>query len=189
MSGGWQDFKHTMKTSKFMYYMHDGPRAFSFELAGPVSAHDAKELEQAWRTASSVIGDRVLVVDLSFVTQIDDAGRDLMRRWHHNGAALVANSASSRLLAESIIGTPLPVAKPAPAQTYEPFFMQLTRRAAMLAAVIFVTLLRPVPVAADAVPGYWQGAEAPTAMVRHMSIRGTKSPLISPLFERQIFGA
>jgi ABC-type transporter Mla MlaB component len=132
-----------MKKSDFTYYMHDGPAAFSFELAGTISPDDAVELEQAWRTASSTIGDRVLVVDLSFVTRIDEAGRDLLRRWHEHGARLVANSPTARLLAESIIGAPLPAAASAPAPTYAPFFTQLTRRSTTFLIAILLTLLHP----------------------------------------------
>ena len=123
--------------------MHDGPAAFSFELAGAFSVGDAVELEQAWRTASSTIGDRILVVDLSFVSQIDEAGRDLLRRWHEQGARLVANSPTARLLSESIIGAPLPAAEPAPAPTYAPFFAQLTRRSTTFLIAILLTLLHP----------------------------------------------
>jgi ABC-type transporter Mla MlaB component len=132
----------TMRTSDFTYYMHDGPSAFSFELAGTISPDDAAELEQAWRTASSAIGDRMLVVDLSFVTQIDEAGRDLLRRWHEHGATLVANSPTARLLAESIIGAALPAAA-AHAPTYLPFFRQVARRVAAL--LIVVLLISPHP--------------------------------------------
>ena len=131
--------------------MHDGPAAFSFELAGTISPDDAVELEQAWRTASSTIGDRVLVVDLSFVTRIDEAGRDLLRRWHEQGARLVANSPTARLLAESIIGTPFPAAASAPAPTYAPFFTQLTRRSTTLLIVILLTLLHPATASAGVV--------------------------------------
>ena len=116
-----------MKKSDFTYYMHDGPAAFSFELAGTISPDDATELEQAWRTASSVIGGRILVVDLSFVTRIDEAGQNLLRRWHEQGAKLVAKSQSARLLVESIIGAPLPAAA-THVPTYAPFFTHLTRR-------------------------------------------------------------
>src|SRR5258706_5060699 len=67
LSAPWK--KLTMKNSTFTYYMHDGLAAFSFELAGTLSADDAMELEQAWHTASSTIRDRILIVDLSFVTR------------------------------------------------------------------------------------------------------------------------
>src|SRR5262249_32389212 len=63
------------------YYMHDGASSFRFELAGALTAEDAKSLEQAWITASSVLGDRALVVDLTFVTDLDPAARDLLKRW------------------------------------------------------------------------------------------------------------
>jgi hypothetical protein len=42
------------------YYMHDGPSAFRFELAGQLDSNDAARLEQDWHTASSTIGDRTL---------------------------------------------------------------------------------------------------------------------------------
>src|SRR5712691_9756298 len=124
-----------------IYYMHDGSAAFSFELAGTISDDDAAELEQAWRTASSVIEDRILVVDLSFVTQIDAAGRDLLRHWHENGAKLVANTPTARSLAESILGALIPAVAPAHPPTYQPFFTHITRRAATVITVILLTLL------------------------------------------------
>jgi hypothetical protein len=94
--------------SPFSYYMHDGPTAFSIELAGVLAAEAAKKLEQDWRSAAEVIGEKELVVDLSYVTEIDPLGRQLLLRWRRNGATFVANKPESRALAESIIGRPLP---------------------------------------------------------------------------------
>ncbi len=162
-----------MNTSPFTYYMHDGPAAFSFELAGVLSVDDAAELEQAWLTASSTIGDRILVVDLSFVTRIDEAGRDLLRRWHQHGARLVANSPTAQLLAESIIGAPLPAVASAPAPTYAPFFTQLTRRSTTLLIVILLTLLHPATALAlveDRV-GKFLGDLAENGILRDTGIR------------------
>jgi ABC-type transporter Mla MlaB component len=88
--------------------MHDGPAAFSIELAGVLAAEGAKTLEQDWRIASAAVGKKRLVVDLSFVTEIDPGGRQLLLRWFRNGATVVANTPESRALAESIIGRPLP---------------------------------------------------------------------------------
>jgi hypothetical protein len=96
-----------MKNQALQYYMHDGPTAFRFELAGSLSHQDARRLDQAWRTASSVIGDRKLIVDMTFVTGADEQGRALITRWHREGARLIANSKASRALAESILGKPL----------------------------------------------------------------------------------
>jgi len=56
------------EASDFRYYMHDGSAAFSFELAGRLSDEGARELQQTWQTASSMIGNRSLIVDLSYVT-------------------------------------------------------------------------------------------------------------------------
>jgi hypothetical protein len=97
----------SMKNQALQYYMHDGPTAFRFELAGNLSHEDARRLDQAWRTASSVIGDRKLIVDMTFVTGVDAQGRALITRWHREGARLIANSKASRALAESILGKPL----------------------------------------------------------------------------------
>jgi hypothetical protein len=97
-----------MKDRALQYYMHDGPTAFRIELAGNLDCEAALRLDQDWRTASSAIGDRKLIVDMTFVTNLAEEGKALLRRWHLEGARLIANSASSRVLAESILGGPLP---------------------------------------------------------------------------------
>jgi hypothetical protein len=97
-----------MKAPAFSYYMYDGPTAFSIELAGAMAAEGAKKLEQDWRSVRAVVGNKELVVDLSFVTEIDPEGRQLLLRWRGNGATVVARTPASRALAESIIGRPLP---------------------------------------------------------------------------------
>jgi hypothetical protein len=100
-----------MKNQTLQYYMHDGQTAFRFELAGDLNHEGARILDQAWRTASSVVGDRRLIVDMTFVTAVSEEGRALISRWHEEGAQLIANSPTSPALAESILGQPLP--KPA----------------------------------------------------------------------------
>jgi hypothetical protein len=97
-----------MKKQLLDYYMHDGMTGFRFELKGTVDAEGARQLERAWRTAAAVIGDRRLIVDITFVTGVEEEGSALLLRWHRGGAQIVAHSAASRLLAESIIGEPLP---------------------------------------------------------------------------------
>lgn len=96
-----------MKTQTLQYYMHDGPSAFRFELAGELNNEGARELDDAWRTASAVIGDRALVVDMTFLTSVERDGRLLLNRWHAAGAHLVARTKTSRDLAEAIVGGPL----------------------------------------------------------------------------------
>src|SRR6516225_12278342 len=101
----------TLKTTYtgFRYYMHDGATAFSFELAGRLSDDAARQLQQAWRTASSVVGERSLIVDLSYVNAIDQLGQDLLRDWHNQGAQLVANSSEASELLQSITGESAPI--------------------------------------------------------------------------------
>ncbi len=91
------------------YFMHYGPAALRFELAGDLNDEGARQLDQDWRTASAMIGDRALIVDLTFVTGAEEEGRTLLARWYAAGARLIAQSNVSRKLAEAIIGKPLPV--------------------------------------------------------------------------------
>jgi hypothetical protein len=97
-----------MTSETLQYYMHDGPAAFRFELAGDLNNEGARELAQAWRTASAVIGDRVLIIDMTFVNSAGAEGRTLLARWFAEGAQLIAKSKVSRQLAEAIVGQPLP---------------------------------------------------------------------------------
>src|ERR1700748_1493018 len=78
-----------MKTKHLQYYMHDGSSAFRFELAGDLNGEGARRLVRDWRTASSVIGQRTLIVDMMFVTSADEEGRALLARWHADGAKIL----------------------------------------------------------------------------------------------------
>jgi hypothetical protein len=109
-----------MKTPAFSYYMHDGPAVFSIELAGALAAEGAKKLGQDWRSASAVVGKKELIVDLSFVTEIDPVGIQLLLRWRRYGATFIANTPEARALAESIIGSPVPPI-PRIASSYRPY--------------------------------------------------------------------
>jgi ABC-type transporter Mla MlaB component len=78
------------------YYMHDGSDAFRFQLAGRLSKDAARDLEQAWRTALSVIGKKRVIFDLSDLTNIDASGQELLSRWNCQGALLGAISHQAR---------------------------------------------------------------------------------------------
>ena len=93
--------------ARLVYYLHDDPSAFRIELAGPLSASNAAELERCWRTGSSTLGKRTFVVNLDSVTSVDDDGRRLLVRWRQLGAKLVGESAGARSVIESIGETPL----------------------------------------------------------------------------------
>jgi hypothetical protein len=103
------------------YYMHGGPAAFRMELAGDLNAGDATRLERQWHGVSAAVGNRLLVVDMSFVTGIDEAARSLFKRWYARGAEFAAASKQSRALVESI--TERPYAREASHEpTYQPWF-------------------------------------------------------------------
>jgi hypothetical protein len=133
---------------KLKYYMHDEPTAFRFELAGNLNREGAYQLEQAWRTASSVIGDRRFIVDLTFLNAADELGRALINRWHREGARLVAKTNASRALAESILGGPLlePAVYAGPMAashgTWHPFHVSFLARA--VALLLFAAIVFPV---------------------------------------------
>jgi len=94
------------------YYMHDGSTAFRFELAGSFSGKGAWDVEQAWRTASSVIEGLDLIIDLSYVTHIDEAGHELLGKWHAQGARFVAISAETGARVQALMDHPVVVTSP-----------------------------------------------------------------------------
>jgi hypothetical protein len=136
-----------MKNQTLQYFMHDGPSSFRFELAGHMDSEGARRLDQDWRTALSVIGDRTLIIDMTFVTGASDDGRDLLARWHAAGAQFVAESTVSRELAEGIAGRPL--AEPVPSGhsgadwTWLPF-RRFFGGSNLHLTLVFASLLLPV---------------------------------------------
>ena len=82
----------------------------------------ARDLEYARRSASIVTRGRPLIVDLSYVTQVDSIGRKMLRRWYDDGARLVAKLPQARTIVESITGqAPELIAAVARHQTWLPF--------------------------------------------------------------------
>jgi hypothetical protein len=145
-----------MSTQALEYYMHDGPTAFRFKLAGNLNHEGARRLDQDWRTASSTLGDRRLIVDMTFVTGVDKQGQALIARWHLEGASLIANSKASRALAEAILGEDLPESPPnARDATASNSIWPLFRASFLVRAVTLVLLATIVfPVEANAATIY-----------------------------------
>jgi hypothetical protein len=135
--------------SELLFYMHDGPKAFRFELAGDLSGAEVGKLDQAWRTASSTFDGKALAVDITFLTNADERGRDLLKRWSKSGARIVANSHESRILAESITGHPYASSDTAVGPTFEPRFATSAFRAAVAALIFTAALLFPVSASAE----------------------------------------
>lgn len=101
-----------MNNQKLQYYLHDEAGAIRFELAGSLSGGGAQSVYQAWQTALSIIGDRMLIIDITFVTEADERGSRLLRLWHQSGARIIAASRESRALAQPFLGEPVPAPPP-----------------------------------------------------------------------------
>ena len=129
-----------MKHPAFDYYIHDGPTAFRLQLSGVMNGEDVGRLEQVWKTASSLFGGRSPIIDITFVTSVDDRGRALLVEWHRAGAHVVAKSKTSRVLVESILGAPLSESEPILRQP-SPFRLCLFRWAASLPFLIAAFLV------------------------------------------------
>src|SRR5205085_1792676 len=67
--------------TSIQYYMHDEPDAFRLELSGALAGDGAQDVYHAWKTALSIVGARPFIVDLSYVSGIDDYGRALVQLW------------------------------------------------------------------------------------------------------------
>ncbi len=109
------------------YYMHDEPDAFRLELSGALAGDAAQDVYHAWKTALSIVGARPFIIDLTYVSAVDDYGRALLRLWRGSGVRIVARSAESRALVESILGERLPVEPAKPSLTGR-FFAIFRRR-------------------------------------------------------------
>jgi anti-anti-sigma regulatory factor len=118
------------------YYLHDGSEAFRIELAGHLSHHGARDLQQAWRTAASVMNGKSLIVDLTGVTSIDTSGRELLVQWHADGADLVTTSSAATTRIQSMTDLPVVLVE----DEFQNSLWLRCRTAAPLLAAVFVFL-------------------------------------------------
>jgi len=84
-------------------YQHDSARMFRFVLRGKLIGDGVQELEEAWKTAKSILAGKELVVDISGIADADPAGADLLSRMRESGARLTATlPAESEELLQSL---------------------------------------------------------------------------------------
>jgi hypothetical protein len=74
----------------------------TFELEGKLAGPWVKELELCWRSAASTQRFYPLRVDLSSVTFIDEAGKELLRKMYLEGAKLAATGCLNKCIVEGI---------------------------------------------------------------------------------------
>src|ERR1039457_6787949 len=103
-----REFDHQKRQNKnssrtpLEYYIHDEADALRFEVVGNLTGPAVASVDQAWRTAHSVLDGRGVVVGLTAFADADESGRDLVLSWHRSGARIIARSPESLRLAEGI---------------------------------------------------------------------------------------
>jgi ABC-type transporter Mla MlaB component len=82
--------------------LHQNGRQSRLVLAGRLSGPWVGETEDVWRSASR--SGKEIEVDMTEVTGVDSAGRDLLAAMHRAGARLIANGVWMRALIQEISG-------------------------------------------------------------------------------------
>jgi hypothetical protein len=72
------------------YYQHDCGTTFRFQLAGELAGADVIDLEHAWQTATSILRDKQLILDVSGLTGVDEPGSQLIQRMFGSGALVIS---------------------------------------------------------------------------------------------------
>ena len=91
-------------------FQHDSAMTFRFVLQGELTGHGVQELEYAWTTARSILGQKALEVEVSGITTADAGGVELLSRMRETGARL--NAALPPESAELILSMGIPMAAP-----------------------------------------------------------------------------
>ena len=74
----------------------------TFKLAGALSGEWALEFKRCWNEAKRSLNGTRVVVDLTDVTFVDDAGKELLRSLTKEGAELLARDILTRSIVEEI---------------------------------------------------------------------------------------
>jgi hypothetical protein len=84
--------------------LHDGPEALTFQVEGKLVGAWAKELEQSWKTASSIRNRKALIVDLTETSYIDDEGKRVLGKLFRDGAFFRTAGTMTCAIVEEITG-------------------------------------------------------------------------------------
>jgi anti-anti-sigma regulatory factor len=85
--------------------LHDATGQPCLELEGRLAGAWVCELEHCWHTAKARHPNRTLLVDLTGVTFIDQAGRYLLQLMHRDGVSLVGSGLLLQDLLDYIRGS------------------------------------------------------------------------------------
>ena len=81
---------------------HESPKMTRFQLEGKLAGLWVRELENCWRTHGSSGNARRFCIDLTGVTFIDAAGKDLLTALHRSGAYFVAVECMTKAVIDRI---------------------------------------------------------------------------------------
>jgi anti-anti-sigma regulatory factor len=85
--------------------LHDATGQLCLELEGRLAGAWVCELEHCWHTAKAGHLSRTLLVDLTGVTFIDQAGRYLLQLMHRDGVSLVGSGLMMQDILDYIRGS------------------------------------------------------------------------------------
>ena len=74
-------------------------------LEGKLAGPSVDELDKCWQTCPAA--EVPLLVDLTYVSFVDDHGKDLLIRMHNKGIKLTSKSVMTKCLIEEIENTPV----------------------------------------------------------------------------------
>ena len=92
------------------YFIHDDFDAFRMEVSGSLAGSAASTAYEAWRVARLLARRARLVVDVSYVTRVDEYGEAVLQAWQKQEVQIVASSPASLAIVNSIPRTPVPSA-------------------------------------------------------------------------------
>jgi hypothetical protein len=81
--------KTRVRASSFKYYIHDSIDVLRLKLIGELTQADIAELNGSWRTAKTTLGKRKLVLDLTTLRTVDEAGKQWLAGMSAEGACYV----------------------------------------------------------------------------------------------------
>ena len=87
-------------------YIHDEADRLRLRVTGDLDDFATEELASCWKTASSVVGQRPLVVDLTGLYTAQASGRNLLETLHRQGVQFLTASEFQAELVAGVTGKP-----------------------------------------------------------------------------------
>ncbi len=85
-------------------YIHDEAAQLRLSVTGDLDEQAAKELASCWTTASSVVGERKIVMDLTGLSSVNQTGHQLLEALHQARVQFVGKSSFQEQLIAAITG-------------------------------------------------------------------------------------